>query len=258
MARQFLSILFTIYRRRYFTRRRITSRYIPPHTTCQCRPTMSAVVLTSHCQPTLTNDNVGSCVTGADNVGRHCQPTLTADNVGPCVTGADNVGRRWGQNDGRHCQPTLTADNVGSCVADLNCTTPVSVAVSVSVPAVLHTIRSNSKRVRIWSVSNSTNAKRMNAGERSSSEERTVFESVALARSDHHHLLDNHFRLTGTFELDLNCASVRRTATFVPLAYTAVLHRVHLDTFSHLQYLGRNTCTPAVLHRVHLDTSSHL
>ena len=211
MARQFLSILFTIYRRRYFTRRRITSRYIPPHTTCQCRPTMSAVVLTSHCQPTLTNDNVGSC-----------------------VTGADNVGRRWRQNDGRHCQPTLTADNVGSCVADLNCTTPVSVAVSVSVPAVLHTIRSNSKRVRIWSVSNSTNAKRMNAGERSSSEERTVFESVALARSDHHHLLDNHFRLTGTFELDLNCASVRRTATFVPLAYTAVLHRVHLDTLSHL------------------------
>ena len=91
--------------------------------------------------------------------------------------------------------------------------------------------------------SNTTNAKRVNSGEeRPASEERTLFQSVTLTRSDHHHRLDdhfrltvdNHFRLTGAFELDLNCTSLRRTATFVPLAHTAVLHPAYLDTFSYL------------------------
>lgn len=64
------------------------------------------------------------------------------------------------------------------------------------------------------------------------SQERTVFQSVALAVSNHHHLFDDHFRLPGTLELDRACVSLGRTAASVTLADTAVLHLVFLDALA--------------------------
>jgi len=72
----------------------------------------------------------------------------------------------------------------------------------------------------------------MNAGELPVSEERTVFEAVALAGPDHHHLFDDNLRLAGTLELDGDGACLGRAAALVPLADAAILHRIFLDAFA--------------------------
>ena len=84
----------------------------------------------------------------------------------------------------------------------------------------------------------------MISGERSASEEWTVLESVAFTRSDHHHGLGDHFRLTRALELDRNCTCLSRTATFVTLAYTAVLHRILINALTLAVYNTTSTITP--------------
>jgi len=58
------------------------------------------------------------------------------------------------------------------------------------------------------------------------SKKRAVLESIALARSNHHHLLDNDLRLPGTLELHRDRPRLGRAATLVTLAHATVLHRV--------------------------------
>ena len=64
------------------------------------------------------------------------------------------------------------------------------------------------------------------------SEEWTIFETVAFARSDHHHGLLDNFRLTWTFELDQHGGRLCRAAAFVPPADAAVLHRDWLNALA--------------------------
>jgi len=55
---------------------------------------------------------------------------------------------------------------------------------------------------------------------------------LALARPDHHELLDDDLWLAWTLELDLNVPRLRRSTAFVPLADAAVLHLVLVDALA--------------------------